>query len=69
MRAPVRMLDGRRVIVVVIVVFRQVDVRLRQYGRDGDRRYQQRRDNRPTHLGRNHAENLTPLVSDETFPP
>ena len=64
MRAPVRMLDGRAVIVVVIVVLRQVDVRRRQHRRKHDRPNEQQSGCGPANPGGNHAENLTPVISD-----
>jgi hypothetical protein len=55
MRAPVGMLEGRGVIVVVIVVLRQVDVRRRQHRGKHHGRNDERRGGRPTEAGRNHA--------------
>ena len=58
-RAPVRVLDGGRVVMIVIVVSRQVDVRRRQQGRDDSGRHQQRGGDRPAESGRNHVEILS----------
>ena len=53
MRAPVRMLDGRRM--VVIVVFCQVDVRRRKHRSKHHRRNEQRCGGGPANPGGNHA--------------
>jgi chloramphenicol 3-O-phosphotransferase len=59
MRAPVRMLDGRRVVMIVIAVFHQVDVRRRQHRREHSRGGEQRGSNRPAETGGNHLVNIT----------
>ena len=55
MRAPVRVLEGRGVIVVVIVVLGKVDMRRRQHRRKHHRHDQQRRASGPAGPGNNHA--------------
>jgi len=55
MRGPMRMLDGRRVIVVVIVVLGQVDMRRRQHRGKYHRRNEQWTDSGPADPGGNHA--------------
>ena len=57
-RGPMRMLDARGVIVVV-VIGAQMDVRRRQQRRDDGRRDQQGSSDRPAELGRDHAEILS----------
>ena len=54
-RAPVRVLDRSRVVVVVIAVRRQVDVRGRQQPREDSRRDEQRRSGRPAEGAPDHA--------------
>ena len=55
MRAPVRMLDGRSVVVVVIVVLGQVDVRRWQHRGKHHGRDEQRRGGGAADPGSNHA--------------
>ena len=52
--APVRVFD-RRVIVIVVVMDRQMNVRRRQQGRDNSRSGQQRGSSRPAEAGGDHA--------------
>lgn len=54
-RAPVRMLDRSRVVVIVVVVLCQMDVRRRQRHCDNGRGGQQRGDKRPAQVGGYHA--------------
>ena len=57
-RRPVRMLDARGVIVVV-VIGAQMDVRRRQQCRNDGRSHHKRGSKRPAESGRNHAEILS----------
>src|SRR4029079_19140526 len=59
MRAPVRMLDGRGVIVVVILMLGQVDMRRRQHRGKHDGRNEQRRRGGPAYPVGDHAEILS----------
>jgi hypothetical protein len=69
MRAPVRVLDGRGVIVVVIVVLGKVDMCRRQHRRKHHRRDQQRRACGPAGPGNNHAGILSGEVNKVSLGP
>lgn len=59
MRAPMRVLDGAAVVMIVIVVRRDMDVRRRQHSRDDGRSGQQRGGERPAEAAGDHAGILT----------
>ena len=63
------MLDGRCMIVVVIVMFGEVDVRRRQHRGKHHGRYEQRRGDGPADPVGNHAEILLQSSQTRTFPP
>jgi len=55
-RAPVCVLDGGRVVVIVIVMLHQVDVRRRQHRREQSRGDERRGSKRPAETGGNHED-------------